>query len=64
MGVGAHVGLDEEVVDAVDRGALVTSSLAASTFAIQTTPTLTAGGQFKRSVVGARSKLVRRTVRE
>ena len=56
MGVGAHVGLTEEVVDAIDRGALVTPSLAANTFAIQTTPTLTAGGQFKRCVVGSRSK--------
>ena len=56
MGVGAHVGFDEEVVDAIDRGALVTSSLAAGTFAIQTTPTLTARRQFKRSVVWSRSK--------
>ena len=48
-------------MDAVDRGALVTSPLAADTFAFQATPTLTAGGQFKRSVIWSRSKRVHRT---
>ena len=61
LGVVAHVGLDEEVVNAVDRGALVTSPLAADTLAFQATSALTAGRQFKRSVVWSRSKRVGRT---
>ena len=52
----AHVGLNNKVVYAVDGSGFVTSPLAAITFAFPTTSALTAGRQFKRGVVGSRSK--------
>jgi hypothetical protein len=64
MGVGAHVEVGktsrvgEKVGNAVDRYALVISSLAASLFAVSTSPALTARRQFKRGVVGDRWKKV------
>ena len=60
MGVAKHVGLDSKVVDAVDRSALVASSLAIDTLALHAPSALTAGWQFKRGVIRWRSKSVGR----
>ena len=54
----AHVGLVEEVENAMYRSALVTSSLATNTLAHQTASYLTAGWQFESSAVGVRVKIV------
>ena len=61
MGVAKHVGLDRKVVGAVDRSALVASSLAIDTLALHAPSALTAGWQFKRGVIRWRCKSVGRT---
>ena len=60
MGVAMHVGVDRVVVSAVDRSALVASSLAIDTLALHAPSALTAGWQFKRGVIRWRSKSVGR----